>query len=319
MHPLQQRYVDSVFNALALQMPHVSEVTTDLGAALLVAAPRPPVVCPTAILAERLRNLPPVIRGEVRRIADMATHPDLFGVHNPRNATPNSVRDPVAYFAYLHFRGTMLEETREIWQRVFREKPLSWTLILLGAVAVACLLHGRRMPGAGGVFWASWMSTMATMLSVYVYQSIVGQAYWVVSLLVGVSMLGISLGAFTSVEPRIVRLSSLSFLFLAFLFSLYRLLAHLPSGLLLSILLAGNIAIGLTMGWRFAGATAMGGATVKHAGGWFAVDLLGATCGLLIGSILLCWWSGFQTASLLCAGVALVACLGSYLPPSPRP
>jgi hypothetical protein len=310
MHPLQRRYVDSVRNALGRDFPEVAEVDTGLGALLLVAARHPLAPCPAAVLAARFASPFPGLDAEALRLARRAGRPDPLGPNSPGTTAVNRVADPVAYFAYLHFRGVMQEDAARTWQRIFRHHSPVWSFVLLAVLLALSLAPYRVLPGSAGVFWSSWMSTMSTMMSVYAYQSLAGQAYWVVSLLVGASMLGIGAGALMPGTAPRHRLAPLAFLGPALLFPAYGILARLPLPVVLTLLLGLNFGIGLVMGRRFAlTAAARRTAAPLVAGAWFAIDLLGATLGLFAGAVLLCWWSGFQTAGLACAGVAAVVCL----------
>jgi hypothetical protein len=223
------------------------------------------------------------------------------------SAPANRVGAPRAYFRYLQFRGALVDDAPAWWRRLFRERTWRASALLVGLLLAAGLAF-RPVRAVQGVFWATWSATVALIAAVYLYQSLVGQAFWAVSLLSAASLVGILLG--TRLRRR--RLADLSAPLLAavpaLLFPLYPVLQGAWGPLTLGALLGLVAAPGVGLGYLFArrcepGQDSPGGGLL------FAVDLLGAGAGLFLGGVLLPWWSGFGPATAVgtMAAVAGVA------------
>ena len=316
IHPRQERYLSAVERTLRRRFPHVLRLHTDLGHLVFVGGLGP---LPSAFRPERIRTrvtgADAGIEAEVRQAIADVSGPKLSSADSGSRGGPhNSVAFPVCYFAYLRFRGTVIEEAGGLWDRLFNRQPLWVAAVVVAAFMVVGRRTGRRFPRSGGLFWTSWIDTMSVMLSLYLYQTIVGQAYWMVAILIAGSMLGLYVGARREVGWVSHPLWGALVWFPFAMFVCHRQLALLPNPAVLAVLLAGNWAVSVRLGVLFRLAAKASESQPRGAETVFCIDLIGAACGLLIGAVLLPWWVGFRTAGLLCGAAATVGDVGIALP-----
>ncbi len=311
VHPLQQRYLTSVLSALEHEFVSTLRVTTDLGCCLLVGtadnASRPQ---PIDVVTRRYEAPEPDTLAEVAEILSRMQGESLLLADRaaPVRDQPNSVMHPVAYFSYLHFRGEMVDGVPAVFGLVCRPQPLWLGCLFAVSLLVLTWPAERRLPGSRPLFWSSWIATMTVMFSIYLHQSVVGQAFWLAAALIAGSMGGICLGARRGRSRAVPTWGPLTGLVLPALFLGYRLLSSLNAWVLLALLVAANVFVGQHLGRRFAWAGSHADPERGRGAGWlFFMDLLGATGGFLVGGVLLPWWIGFRTSSVLCAGLAVVA------------
>ena len=81
---------------------------------------------------------------------------------------------------------------------------------------------------------------------------------------------------------------------------------RIPTELGCLLLAMKNAGAGWCLRRRFADAGTRIEAHPQAAGILFFIDLLGAACGLLLGSVVLVWWVGFRDAAILCAAAAVL-------------
>lgn len=308
VHPRQERYLSAAERTLRQRFPHVLRLHTDLGHLVFVGGLRP---LASSFRAERFRprvaGADEGIEADVRQAFADVSGPNLsLSDCGPGAGPSNSVAFPVCYFAYLRFRGAVIEEAAGLWDRLFRRRPAWIAAFLVAGFLLVSWRFSRQYPHSGRLFWTSWIDTMSVMLSLYLYQSIVGQAYWMVAVLIAGSMLGLFLGARREAAWASHRLWGAALWFPLAMFLGHRQLAVLPNTAVLALLLAGNWAVSVRLGVLFRQAAKANESRPRGAEAVFCIDLLGAACGLLIGAVLLPWWVGFREAGLLC-GVAATA------------
>ncbi|NOY79953.1 MAG: hypothetical protein GXP31_03000 [Kiritimatiellaeota bacterium] len=308
LHPRQVRYLRTVRAALGQCLPHTAEYRTDLGGIVFVGSRKP---LSTRFVQKRTRER---LTAAVDAGAEAQAAAVFFDAAMRRSLGPaavsetpppvNSVVFPAAYYAYLLFRGAMIETAETFWDRVFH--PMPWAAVVL--VGLLLVLTGALEPGlrgASALFWGSWVTTMALVYSLYLSQSVAGQAYWLVALLTAAGMVGIFLGAHRT-RPWIEdRRTVLVVLILPGLFPALPIFERLPEGLLFMVLAFVNAVLGARMGGLFRRTVRWGRTHAAAPAAAFGLDLLGAAGGLCAGGVLLPWWAGFRTAALLCAAAAM--------------
>ncbi|MBT3379502.1 MAG: hypothetical protein HN742_42715 [Lentisphaerae bacterium] len=317
-HPLQETFFTSVLAAMQCHFPTCRRFDTELGAMVLFGSMQPIRTVFSADLLEARYSIPPDaqdIPAEVRAIFANAELGALLSPPDKPAAPVNSLAAPHAYFAYTHFRGRFVEGGGRLWATILRKRPLPWAVALALVFLVGAWLPERSCRGGSRLFWSSWITTMTMLFSLYLFQSIVGQAYWLVALIVAGAMSGIWLGA----HPRPVQKcgnvvehwSPLTIGILPLLFMAPGALTRVPSGLLAVGLLAANVAVSGHLGIRVRLASSYQHSTPKRAESLFLLDLLGASGGMLVGGVVLPWWCGFQNAAYLCVIAAACTLIGS--------
>ncbi len=308
LHPRQLRYLRTVRAALGQCLPYTAEYRTDLGG-IVFAGSRGPL--PTRFVQERTRErlTTAVDAGAEAQAAavffDAAMRRSLVQSSGPAApARTNSVAFPAAYYAYLLFRGAMIETAENFWDRVFRPRPLA-AVLLVGLLLTLTGAAESGLRGASALFWGSWVTTMTLVYSLYLSQSVAGQAYWLVALLTAAGMAGIFLGAHWTGPWFEDRRSVLFLLILPSLFPALPLFERLPQGLLFLVLALVNALLGARVGGLFRRTVRWGRTHAAAPAAAFGVDLIGAAGGLCLGGVLLPWWAGFRTAALLCAAAAM--------------
>lgn len=315
-HPGQEAWIDTVRRVLADEFPAACEFRTELGWTLLVGSVAP-VAAGEAVarLRERLPSAGPGVLAEAQAVLqrqgtvslDLLAERPLSAARRPvQREPPNRVGAPRAYFRYLQFRGHLVEEAPVWWRELFRERPIGWAAAVLAALCVTGW-GGRRVRRVQGVFWAAWSATAALIFAVYVYQSLAGEAFWAVSLLSSASLFGILCGTRCPSWRPAASAAAVVGLIPAGLFPLYRVFEDLAGGLTLAGLLLAVWLCGAALGYVF-GQRSRAESSPARGGVLFAVDLLGAGAGLVLGGVLLPWWSGFEASALL-AGLAAAAML----------
>ena len=308
MHPLQRRYVSSVRAALTSVFPAVQLLESDLGCLFLVGRSRP-TPCPP--VRQRLLARLSVVAEDVVANVEKVFAPSITlgeqGQTEFRVAAANSALFPHGYFAYLHFHGRLIEGGSGLWNALFSQKPywVPFALVLLLLLSSAGMETWQH--GGASLFWCSWTTTMMVTFSIYVHQTIVGQAYGLVALLIAGSMTGIHFGArHTGTRTGRWQRSGVVVLLPA-MFVGYTWLARLPHSSVLGLLIAANLCLGWSLGRQFADVSRSCPQGGNTAGKVFCIDLVGAAGGFLVGGVLLPWWLGFRTAAFICAGAALIA------------
>ncbi len=308
MHPLQRRYVNSVHLAMAGEFKETCVVETDLGYAVLIGSAR---AIPDKYHAERLQQRyhesSSSVASEIVQVFSDAMHPLLVPM-SKGEGHKNSVLFPFAYFAYLQYRAKMVDDSALFWNIIFEEHSIWLACLVFASLFLIGTLTEKKCSGSRALFWTSWTVTITLMFSIYLYQSIVGQAYWLVALLIAGTMFGIFVGAFTFRGKIVHPAAPFVILFLPGLFFCYEWLQLLSNGLLLLVLLAVNGCMGWHQGQRFAATSKENEARAESAGLLFLIDLLGATCGLILGAVVIAWWIGFQNVALLTAATGLTSC-----------
>ena len=310
LHPRQVQYLRTVQAALKQCLPYVAEYRTDLGYIVYMGGRAP---LPTQFRPERVRArmTQAVDAGaEAQAAAVFFDAAMLRSLKTPATVEMpepvNSVVFPAAYYAYLLFRGAMIETSGSFWDRLFRPMPTTAVLAIILLLALTALGE-RGMRGTAALFWGSWVTTMSLVFSLYLSQSLVGQAYWLFALLTASGMAGIFLGARWTHPWLEAPWAGTVCLVLPGLFLGLPLFEHLPAAVLFPMLSAANGLLGARIGGLFRRTVRWGGGQSVTPAIVFGVDLLGAAGGLCIGGVLLPWWTGFRTAGLLCAAASLVA------------
>ncbi len=309
-HPRLNRVYRSVRKALDAEFPYCREFPTDLGMRILVAGDGP---LNSRFVPERFggRLGPAADSGVAGEMAEIFLNARLRSglFRPPPGAEPvraNSMVFPAACFDYLKFRGAMIETAAGFWDRVLRFMPraaaITAILFLLAALGVE-----RKKTGAGRLFWASWLTTMALTASLYLAQGILGQAYWLMALLSAASMTGICLAASIEWMSWNARRGAVLYsLFVPSLFLAWPVFASLRAPVLVGVLCVGNLAMGLRVGALFRGAAGAGDNPLRKSALMFGVDLFGAAAGFLVGGVLMAWWAGLAQAGVFCAVSAMV-------------
>jgi len=268
--------------------------------------------CPD-LLAARYHGLPGAqeIPGEVNAIFTNSELALLLPSPKSTESPVNSLSAPHAYFAYTHFRGRFIEEGGRLWQFVLRRRPLPWALALVALLLLATCLPERSCTGSSALFWSSWVAAMTMLLSLYLFQSIVGQAYWLVAMIVAGAMAGIWLGAHPRARPgcrsRLEPWASGAIAILPLLFAAPDKLTHVPPLFLAVVLLAVNVLVCWHLGTRLRLTSRYHHADSGKVDLLFFLDLLGASGGLIVGAVILPWWCGFRASAWICAIAASCA------------
>ena len=310
IHPRLNRVFRAVRAALDAVFPWTAEYRTDLGAVVFVGgkSPIPAQFNPDRFASRMPANADSGIAGEVSEIFWDAGLAKTLGraMISPAETRPNSMVFPVACFAYLKFRGAMIETAAGFWDRFLRPMPRAGAFLAIVFFLLALKLE-RKVRSAGRLFWASWLTTMTLVTGLYLAQGIIGQAYWLMALLSAASLLGVFLAAVSNwLSWNAGPAAALYAVFLPALFLGWRAFDALPAPLFVLALFGGNVAMGLRTGALFRHAAELNRDKRTAGAVLFGVDLLGAACGFLLGGVLLAWWTGFSRAGVLCASCAML-------------
>jgi len=298
VHPRRDRVIACIQSAMKAAFPWVQRLHTDAGRLLLIGR-RHGQEGPLLFAPERFRTrmTPDVDAGVAAEAASVFLDAELarsLGAPAATKAAPvNTVFFPAAYYEYLRYRGAMVETAPGFWDRVFRRMPAAgWLALVLLLVLTAACDAGAR--GAGPVFWTSWTATMAVAFSLYLCQCVFGQAYWLLSLVTAAGMAGVCFGA---VRRRPARtLGAVVTAFVPLLFVAWPVLHRASPLVILAVICAGNVLVGARVGAVFRRAAVENRARPRAAGMLFGLDLVGASLGLVLGSVLLPWWMGFRAS-----------------------
>ena len=307
IHPLHARYVASVRKALDACFAHTRILHTDLGYLVFAGSEHP---LNRTFSGARLRS-------RMRIDAAGAAHVReawLYGTtdvlspakeDHPASVPANRVDFPFAYLSHLRFRGHFVESAEGFWDAFLRPKPWPVALVCLGILLVLTRGFDRAYRGTALLFWTSWIMTMTVTYSVYLYQTFVGQAYWLIAVLVAATMAGLFWGARHLPRPVASRWAVLpASAVLALLFQAGPLFRGTGPLLLLALLLLGNLLVAAVLGNLFAVASARNTLRKTGAAAVFGMDLAGAAAGFIAGGVVMAYWFGFNASAVMCAACA---------------
>jgi spermidine synthase len=235
---------------------------------------------------------------------------NLIREHAQKTARINTDSRPIAYFNNLMIWGQKFGmETGRVFQLLSRIK-YQWIIAAIVLISFISSIFIKKLPGLS-IFWtlfaAGWAGITVELLILIKYQVEVGMLFYKVGFIITAFMVGLSLGAFLTIQYlRRHRPTYTTLLILTGILILY-----IPVALTvtkLSFILA-NFIVALICGmiYQTAAEVMIERGVGRTAGLINGADYMGAAAGSLIASGLIIPLFGFNITLLITAVIVLIA------------